>query len=219
MRSERDLTMDDAGIDLFGDSFRELGNLLPQDGAVHYHGVIIPPLRADRYRDALCDEIAWQHDETVMFGKRIVTARQVAWYADAPLTYTYSGVTRTAQRWTGALRALKELVERHSGETFNACLLNLYRDGSEGMGWHSDDERDVVRNSAIASLSLGAERRFAFKHRRSKETRTLQLQHGSLLVMRGETQRHWVHRLPPMRRVTEPRVNLTFRQMVMAEPA
>lgn len=200
-------------MDLFSDSFRKLGNLLPFDGTVHYHGAVMSPQTANGYFESLFRDIAWQHDQAVMFGERIVTARKVAWYADAPFRYTYSRITRTALPWTTTLRSLKALVEEQSGEMFNACLLNLYRDGSEGMGWHSDGERDLVRNGAIASVSLGAVRKFAFKHRASKETVALELEHGSLLVMRGETQRHWQHRLPPTRKVGTARVNLTFRQM------
>lgn len=204
-------------MDLFSDSFRDLGNLLPRDGTVHYHGVVISPQTADSFFAALYREIAWKHDQAVMFGERIVTARKIAWYAEAPFRYTYSGVTRTALPWTDTLQSLRALVQEHAGETFNACLLNLYHDGSEGMGWHSDAERDLVTNGAIASVSLGAVRKFAFKHRKSKETVSLELEHGSLLVMRGQTQRHWLHRLPPTRRVGSARVNLTFRQMAVPQ--
>lgn len=200
-------------MDLFRDSFCDLGNLLPRDGTVHYHGPVIPPQTADSCMQSLQREIAWQQDQVVMFGKRIVTARRVAWYGDAPFRYTYSRVTRTARPWTDTLRELRALVQDAAGERFDACLLNFYRDGSEGMGWHSDGERDLVPGGAIASVSLGAERRFAFRHRTSRETVSLELEHGSLLIMRGETQRHWLHRLPPTRRVSTPRINLTFRQM------
>ena len=200
-------------MDLFSNSFRDLGNLLPQDGTVLYHGIVMPPATADRHFGSLYRTIAWEHDQAVMFGERIVTARKVAWYADAPFRYTYSRITRTALPWTETLRAIRALVEEQAGESFNACLLNLYHTGSEGMGWHSDDERDLVHNGAIASVSLGASRKFAFKHRKNKETVSLELEHGSLLVMRGETQRHWLHRLPPTRKVDTPRINLTFRQI------
>jgi len=202
-------------MDLFSDSFSNLGNLLPRDGTVHYHGAVMPAQAADAYFASLFSDIAWEHDQAVMFGERIITARKVAWYADAPMSYTYSRVTRTALPWTAALQSLRAVVEQHAEESFNACLLNLYHDGSEGMGWHSDGERDLVRGGAIASVSLGAVRKFAFKHRQSKQTVSLDLEHGSLLVMRGETQRCWLHRLPPTKKVAKPRINLTFRQMVV----
>ena len=113
--------------------------------------------------------------------------------------------------WTEDLIALKCIAEAVSGETYNSCLLNLYHDGNEGMAWHSDGEKELKKNGAIASLSFGAERKFAFKHKLSKEVVAVQLSHGSLLVMKGETQTHWMHRLPPSKRITSPRINLTFR--------
>lgn len=204
-------------MDLFNDSFRQIDNLLPRDGDVQYFGALIPPGIADRYFTALREEIRWEHDRTVMFGRPIVTARKVAWYADAGISYRYSGVTRSGLPWTEALQSLRAIVAQHAGTTFNGCLLNLYHRGDEGMGWHSDNERDLVPHGVIASVSLGAARKFVFKHRQSKETVTLHLEHGSLLLMRGETQRHWLHRLPPMRRVHTPRINLTFRQMVTSQ--
>jgi alkylated DNA repair dioxygenase AlkB len=109
---------------------------------------------------------------------------------------------------------LKHKIEQETGETFNSCLLNLYHDGSEGMAWHSDGEKDLKKNGAIASLSFGAERKFAFKHKDTKEKVELILEHGSLLVMKDETQTHWLHRLPPTTKSKLPRVNLTFRTIV-----
>lgn len=116
--------------------------------------------------------------------------------------------------WTKELLELKVFVESLTGELFNSCLLNLYHTGEEGMAWHSDDETDIKRDGAIASLSFGAERRFAFKHKHSKEKIELYLEHGSLLVMKDTTQSYWLHRLPPTKKVTTPRVNLTFRTIV-----
>jgi alkylated DNA repair dioxygenase AlkB len=112
------------------------------------------------------------------------------------------------------LQALKSLAEKHSGETYNSCLLNLYHDGSEGMAWHSDGEKDLQKNGAIGSLSFGAERKFCFKHKQSGEKIDVFLEAGSLLVMKGETQTHWLHRLPPTTKVHQPRINLTFRTIV-----
>ncbi len=201
-------------MDLFDQLLDESANLLPRDGTVNYHGAIMPMDDADRYYEALLREIAWQHDEAVMFGKRIVTKRKVAWYADRPATYTYSGVTKTALPWIPVLLRLKDLAQFCSGETYNSCLLNLYNDGSEGMAWHSDAEKDLKRNGAIASLSFGAERKFALKHKRTGQTVSKVLEHGSLLVMKDETQTHWLHRLPPTKTVSSPRINLTFRTIV-----
>lgn len=203
-------------MDLFSTELDEPHNLLPFDGVVQYHGVVLPWDQANDYLERLLQSIDWKHDEAIIYGKHIVTARKIAWYADKPFAYTYSKTTKTAQPWTPELVELKALVEQHTGERFNACLLNLYHTGSEGMSWHSDAETQLKRNGAIASLSLGAERKFAFKHKNSKQSTSLVLQHGSLLVMKGTTQTHWLHRLPPTTTVHTPRVNLTFRMMVEA---
>ena len=189
-------------------------NLLPCDGTVNYFGCVLGEEDARGLFRKLLDEVPWEHDEVVIFGKRIVTARKVAWYGDSDFSYTYSGTTKRALPWTEALARLKGRVEGLSGMGYNSCLLNLYHDGEEGMGWHSDDEASLVRNSSIASVSLGAEREFRFKHKRSGEKVAVLLENGSLLVMRDETQRHWLHCIPKTKKVKAARVNLTFRTMV-----
>ena len=150
-------------------------NLLPMDGTVNYYGRIFEHAESGRYYEALLRTIPWKHDEAIIFGKHIVTARKVAWYGDSNYAYAYSGTTKQALLWTKELRELKALVEKLSGATFNSCLLNLYHDGSEGMAWHSDDEKSLGRNTTIASLSFGAERKFCFKHKRTQETVALML--------------------------------------------
>lgn len=198
-------------MDLFNTS--SIFNLLPIDGSADYYGKVLATEQAKYYLDCLLNHIAWRNDEAVIFGRRIITKREVAWYGDRPFSYAYSGTTRDALPWTPELLRLKELVERVSGRTFNSCLLNLYHSGEEGMAWHSDDEKTLEPDGAIASLSLGAERRFSFRHRKTRETRSIQLEAGSLLVMHGPTQTHWLHALPKTARVLQPRVNLTFRTM------
>ncbi|WP_313042411.1 alpha-ketoglutarate-dependent dioxygenase AlkB family protein [Acinetobacter sp.] len=188
-------------------------NLLPYDGTVLYFGQILTSQQANTYFDELFRSIAWKHDEAVIYGKRIITKRKVAWYGDHPFSYTYSKTTKHALAWSPVLLELKKMVEQLTGGTFNSCLLNLYHDGNESMAWHSDGEVDLKKNGAIASLSFGAERKFAFKHKMTKEKRELFLAHGSLLVMKDSTQTHWLHRLPPSKRVTTARINLTFRQI------
>lgn len=189
-------------------------NLLPYDGIVNYHGPVLAEVGADRYFARLSENIAWRRDEVTMFGKRIVTAREVAWYGDRDFAYTYSGTTRTALPWTEELAELKAMVAALLDAPFNSCLANRYHDGTEGMGWHSDDEDTLVENATIASLSLGAERKFVLRHRRDREKKvSLILEHGSLLAMSGETQRHWSHALPKSKRVMDERINLTFRLM------
>jgi alkylated DNA repair dioxygenase AlkB len=189
-------------------------NLLPGEGIVNYYGKLMSTSDANAMAQALLDRIEWRNDEAVIYGKRIITKRKVAWYGEEAFSYTYSNTTKTALPWTPELLFLKNLAEKHSGETYNSCLLNLYHDGSEGMAWHSDGEKDLRKNGAIASLSFGAERKFCFKHKKSGEKIDVFLEAGSLLVMKGETQTHWLHRLPPTTKVNQPRINLTFRTIV-----
>nr|WKN38041.1 alpha-ketoglutarate-dependent dioxygenase AlkB [Tunicatimonas sp. TK19036] len=200
-------------MELFNHHYTET-NLLPQDGKVYYYGKILAQNEADQYLQQLLNTIAWKQDEAIMFGRRIITKRKVAWYGDQPFAYTYSKTTKQALPWTPELLELKKLIEQNTGEQFNSCLLNLYHRGDEGMGWHSDDEKDLEENSSIASLSLGAERKFSLRHRDTRETVSLMLEHGSLLEMKDTTQTYWQHQLPKTKKITTPRVNLTFRQMV-----
>ncbi|NUY82434.1 alpha-ketoglutarate-dependent dioxygenase AlkB [Flavobacterium sp. MAH-1] len=187
-------------------------NLLPKDGVANYYGKVIP--NPDVYFEALLRTIDWKNDEVVIFGKRIVTKRETAWYGDKPFEYTYSKTTKTALPWTSELLELKRSCEEISGETYNSCLLNLYHDGSESMGWHSDDEPEIEKEWAIASVSLGAERKFSFKHKKDNETVSLLLENGSLLVMKGKTQQNWQHAIPKSMKVMDARINLTFRKLV-----
>lgn len=198
-------------MDLFEKIEGERRNFLPYDGCVNYYGPIMSLSDADLYLDALLHTIQWKNDEAFIFGKKIITKRKVAWYGEQPFSYTYSKTTKTALPWTKELLTLKKHTEQKTGEIFNSCLLNLYHDGSEGMAWHSDGEKDLKKDGAIASLSFGAERKFAFKHKKNKRTVSKILQHGSLLVMKGTTQTHWLHSLPPTKTVRLPRINLTFR--------
>ena len=201
-------------MDLFGTQHDPSHNLLPIDGIVRYFGTIMDVRKADWYYERLLETIAWKNDEAVIFGKHFITKRKVAWYADKAFSYTYSNTTKEALPWTTELLELKTLTEQLTGRTFNSCLLNLYHDGNEGMAWHSDDEKALGRNTCIASLSFGAERKFAFRHKQTKQTLGLTLEHGSLLIMEGETQTNWLHRLPPTTKIHTPRVNLTFRTMI-----
>lgn len=195
-------------MDLFN---TENSNLLPFEGDVRYYGRVLSAEKAKHFFDKLLNDIEWENDKAIIFGKLILTKRKVAWYGDERFPYTYSKTTKFALPWTDELLELKQLVEETTGETYNSCLLNLYHSGEEGMAWHSDGEKDLKRNGAIASVSFGAERKFAFKHKKSKQTVSIILEKGSVLVMKGETQTHWLHRLPPTKKVIHPRVNLTFR--------
>lgn len=197
-------------MELFKFEFDKNKNWLPKDGTVNYYGTILTKEQSDIYMNQLLEKIKWQNDEAFIFGKKIITKRKVAWYGEEVFEYTYSNVSKYALPWTKELVELKTLIEKETGETFNSCLLNLYHSGEEGMAWHSDGEPDLKKNGAIASLSLGAERKFAFKHKQTKEKIEFILEHGSLLVMKDTCQTHWLHRLPPTKKVNTPRVNLTF---------
>jgi alkylated DNA repair dioxygenase AlkB len=189
-------------------------NLLPFDGEVIYHGKVFSKGEADEYFDVLMNNIEWKNDEAFILGKHIITKRKVAWYGSEAYPYTYSRSTKFALPWTNELIQLKKLVEEISGSTYNSCLLNLYHNGAEGMAYHSDDEKALLEDAAIASLSFGAERNFLFKHKKQSGRLSLILEHGSLLVMQGTTQKNWVHRLPTSKKILQERINLTFRTIV-----
>ena len=200
-------------MDLFN-QIPETHNILPRNGTAIYHGFVFSMQESDRLYKLLLHDSAWRNDEMVMYGKHIVTDRKVAWYGDDLEGFTFSNVIKNALPFTNELRKIKEKVEEVTGESYNACLLNLYHNGSESISWHNDNEACFKKKGAIASVSLGAIRKFAFKHIRSKEVVSIILQHGSLLVMKDETQDHWVHSLPPTKKVTEARINLTFRTII-----
>jgi alkylated DNA repair dioxygenase AlkB len=186
-------------------------NILPFDGVTTYHGIIMDESSCEFYYKKLMETISFKNDEAIIFGKKIITKRKVAWYGTSEYSYTYSKVTKTASIFTEELLALKAMVEMESGETYNSCLLNLYHSGAEGMGYHTDGEKMLKKNGAIASLSLGIARKFSFKHKESKQRVDIILETGSLLVMKEDTQTNWLHRLPPTTKVNSPRINLTFR--------
>lgn len=189
-------------------------NLLPGDGTVYYYGPVMNRQAAGSYFERLWAGIAWKHDEANFFGKHILTKRKAAWYGDQAYLYTYSNTTKQALPWTPELLELKELAQQRTGHPYNSCLLNLYHSGEEGMAWHSDDEKALGAHPAIASFSFGAERLFAFKHKKTGQRLSLLLEQGSLLLMKDATQAHWLHRLPPTKKVSRPRINLTFRTIV-----
>ena len=191
-----------------------MNNLLPKEGTVHYYGKIFTEEQSEIYYVKLFYEVNWQHDVIKMFGKEIVTKRKVAFLGDEGISYKYSGKTKIAENWLKFILEIKSTVEQISGEKFNACLLNYYHNGSEAMSWHSDNEKEILKHSAIASVSFGAERKFGFKHNFSKEEISLMLEKGSLLIMKDETQIYWKHKLYTNAKISEPRINLTFRTIV-----
>lgn len=199
-------------MDLF--SSETIINLLPSDGVVNYYGKVLNQERSQYYLDKLLNTIEWKNDEAIIFGKHIITKRKAAWYGNSDYAYTYSNTTKQALIWTKELLELKTIVEEITQSQFNSCLLNLYHSGDEGVSWHSDDEKSMGENTTIASLSFGAERKFSFKHKLTKESVSILLESGSLLVMKGATQTNWLHCLPKTKKITRPRVNLTFRTII-----
>ncbi|HEX9979208.1 MAG TPA: alpha-ketoglutarate-dependent dioxygenase AlkB [Flavobacterium sp.] len=189
-------------------------NLLPYDGEALYLEKFLNESESNYYFKALLETINWQSDQVKIFGKINIMKRKTAWYGNAGLTYSYSGSTKQPLPWTKELLDLKALIEDASGKTFNSCLLNLYHDGDEGMSWHSDNEKELGKNPTIASVSLGAERRFVFKNKKTKETVAVILKSGSLLIMGGTTQDNWLHELPKTKKCSSPRINLTFRTII-----
>ncbi|QMU65688.1 MAG: alpha-ketoglutarate-dependent dioxygenase AlkB [Flavobacteriaceae bacterium] len=190
-------------------------NILPYDGETIYHGLIFNKKECEHYYKTLLETAQWKNDEAIIFGKHYTTKRKVAWYGDANFSYTYSNVTKQAHIWTKELLVLKKEVEKETGVIFNSCLLNLYHTGAEGMTWHSDDEKSLGEHTTIACVTLGAERKFSFKHKKTKQKIDIILESGSLLVMKGITQSHWLHRLPLTKKVHTPRISLTFRTIVV----
>ncbi len=200
-------------MDLFNQN--SISNILPYDGETNYHGLILTQQQCEFFYEKLLNDIPWENDQAIVFGKHYITKRKVAWFGDRKYSYKYSGVTKQAYVWTPELLELKQIIEKESGNTYNSCLLNLYHNGSEGMAWHSDGEKTLQENGAIASLTLGAVRKFSFKHKETKQRIDVILENGSLLVMKGSTQKNWLHRLPPTKKVHSPRINLTFRTIVL----
>lgn len=198
-------------MDLFNTNLVQ--NILPFDGEVLDYGLLLNSKDCQLYLNKFLNTDFWTQDELLMYGKRIKTARKVAWFGDMDYQYSYSSSKKNAIPWTPELLSLKRLIEQKTGEKFNSCLLNLYHNGNEGMGWHQDNEKELGKNPVIASLSLGIARKFSFKHIQSKQKVDIVLEAGSLLVMKGITQENWLHSLPKSTKIKLPRVNLTFRNI------
>lgn len=200
-------------MNLFDESSAEI-NLLSGDGEAYYHGKIFDNYLADKYFQSLLTLTAWENDSVTVYGKTYITARKIAWYGDNGISYTYSGSQKIALPWYDELVAIKQSVELITKETFNSCLLNLYHNGNEGMSWHSDDEDSLGQTPVIASISFGAERNFLFRSKLNNRKFSVNLEHGSLLLMRGYTQKNFQHSLPKATKIKSPRINLTYRKIV-----
>ena len=192
----------------------EKENLILNDGCVTFDPEFIDTTLQAYYMDVFSNIIPWQSDRIVLFGKTINTKRKTALFGDSGLTYTYSGTKRQCEIWNQDLLNLKVKLEHQLYETFNSCLLNYYPDGTTAMGWHSDEEGDLVANDTIATLSFGATRKFNLKHNKTKNKVCFELHAGSLLIMKDQIQQYWKHNISKSKKVTTPRISLTFRQLI-----
>ena len=187
--------------------------LLPYDGSALFYSSVLGDRDSAQIFTNLFESLPWEARTLRMFGKEIPQPRLIAWFADAGCEYSYSGISMNNNPWTPQLLELKSLCEQFAEGQFNSLLVNLYRNGSDKNSWHSDDEPELGFEPCIASLSLGATRRFKFRHRETKEVVDCLLPSGSLVVMAGLSQKMWQHEVPKEARVTEPRINLTFRRV------
>jgi alkylated DNA repair dioxygenase AlkB len=194
-------------VSLFSESAPH--ELLPYDGSALFHDWVLGERSHVEVLNRLVDTLDWEQRHLVMFGKEVAEPRLSAWYGDE--SYTYSGVTLAPKPFTPELDELRILCQDLSESRFNSVLVNFYRTGDDSMGWHADDESELGPSPVIASLSLGATRRFKFRHRRTRAIVDHDLTGGSLLVMSGACQSAWMHSIPKQKRVTEARINLTFR--------
>ena len=181
------------------------------DAVVVLHRRVFCGAQHERLFASLRGTIAWQRHVIRVYGRALVAPRLSAWYGDRGAVYSYSGVSLVPHAWTPTLLEIKSTVEALAATRFNGVLLNLYRDGQDSVGWHSDAEAELGRNPVIASVSLGAVRRFVFQHKKRRQRLALDLEPGSVLIMDGPTQHYWRHQLPKTRQPVAARINLTFR--------
>lgn len=190
--------------------------ILPFDGSAVFIPDFLPASDVDHFMHALSDTLNWQQDHIHMYGKSIPIPRLNAWYSDPGIHYSYSGIQLQPNPWTPELLHLKTKIENYTDNIFNSALINLYRNGNDSMAWHSDDEPELGPQPLIASLSLGATRKFRLRHRKTKTIASIHLTSGSLLIMQGDCQHAWEHEVPKTKQKTEYRINLTFRKIIQS---
>lgn len=190
---------------------RQNSNLLPRHGFAYYNSNFFNN-SGNKLFQQLAKEINWKHDELTLYGKKIITKRQVAFEGDENIEYTYSKQKKTTSPWSKSVLEIKHKIEDELGLIFNASLLNFYPNGEVGMAWHSDNEPELEPNGMILSLSFGAPRTLQFKHKQTGEKIDIKLENGSLLLMDMESQQYWLHQLKKEAKIKDPRINLTFRQ-------
>ncbi|GDX34072.1 alkylated DNA repair protein [Actinomycetes bacterium] len=188
--------------------------LLPFDGTATLYENFLDSQFATQAFNQIRDESDWEQPEITIFGNTVLEPRLSTWHNELGQGYKYSGVMRRAQPFSKMLGEIRDRCVEVTDTRFNSALVNFYRNGQDGMGWHSDDEACNGPEPTIASVSLGATRRFDMRHRKTGETIKIQLESGSLLVMAGKSQQFWVHQIAKTKRVQEPRINLTFRRVI-----
>lgn len=182
------------------------------DAQVSYVPSFIGFEEANELFDKLINDINWQQDDIVVFGKKFQQPRLTALYGNDGKSYSYSSLTMFPNKWNSLLIYIKEKVEEFMNVKFTTVLLNYYRDGNDSNGWHADNEKELGKNPIIASISFGAKRVFQMKHNTNKDQKfKIELEHGSLLIMKGTTQHFWKHQIPKSTKKVGPRINLTFR--------
>lgn len=205
-------------MDLFNQTpkEREFKKIKLKDGEVWYMENFIPLNKANSYFKNFVETINWRQEEIKMYGKTYPVPRKTAWYGYEGFNYKYSGILCNPEPWTTELLGIKRVIESFLPESdFNSVLLNLYRNGSDKVSWHADDEKGLGTNPLIASVSLGATRRFDLKHKIDPDEKLqLELAPGSLVIMKGALQHNWLHQIPVQKRISDSRINLTFRTIV-----
>jgi alkylated DNA repair dioxygenase AlkB len=192
--------------------FEQDKNILPHKGEAYLYANFFTKAECDKYFKELLGTINWKEEQIVIFGKQVMQPRLTAWYGDRGGVYSYSGITMQPLAWTPALRSIKEKIEQIAQVQFTSALLNLYRDGKDSMGWHRDNEKELGLNPVIGSVSFGASRIFKLRHYSNKNiSKSITLDDGSFLLMRGETQHYWEHMVPKTSKDVGARINITFR--------
>ena len=198
--------------DLFSIGIKPGENILPYDGEVNYYPAFFSKPESDHFMNSLLTTIEWQQDKIKIYGKEINLPRLTAWYGEHHNDYSYSGISMKSKPWTVELSEIKKRIEDFTGIKFTSVLLNYYRDGNDSVSWHRDNEKVLRVNPVIASVSFGATRTFKFRHINDFTLiRSVNLEHGTFLLMKGETQHKWQHQIPKSKKVRKPRISLTFR--------
>lgn len=198
-------------LNLFNSNPKQPELVKIQDGEYIYIPHFFDKQKSDFFFRKLLDNIDWKQEEMNMYGKILKFPRLTAWYGDNNKPYSFSGITLNPTIWNDELLEIKEIIEPKSKVVFNSVLLNLYRDGSDSISWHTDAEKELGKNPVIASVNFGAKRRFQLRHKETKQKIEIELEHGSLLIMQGTLQHYWQHQVPKTKKKVGKRINLTFR--------